>query len=398
MNREVEESYISYVDRLSQSLADGMIDYQEWSEGVLGEAFYGPESLRRCYQFFSKFLEKLDEEEIKQLNGDSRVEEIRKAQEELIRERKRLQTVNLEAQEYYRVVGRNELFNEQILEAIRELKPVEVKAFKHTASKEKTGLLVISDQHYDSTFEVSGLFGEVVNKYNKEIFKTRMWNLLAQMDADNYDYDDLLIVSCGDALEGLLRMTSLQKLRTPVVKATMEFAEFMAVWLEEASSRLAVPIIFQLIGGNHDVTRSLTSKPEFPEENLAVIIHEFIRLRLINSQNVNIEPYGDIYFKTLYSSNLMFAHGECGNLEDLANYFEELYKIDIDTLYAGHLHRNESKAIGVGNMGDREVIRVGSICGLDPYGKSIRKNGRASATFAVYSENGKELQKAYFLN
>ena len=366
-------------------------------EAVLGK-FYGPESLRRCYQFFSKFLEKLDEEEIKQLNGDSRVEEIRKAQEELIKERKRLQTVNLEAQEYYRVVGRNELFNEQILEAIRELKSVEVKAFKHTASKEKTGLLVISDQHYDSTFEVSGLFGEVVNKYNKEIFKTRMWNLLAQMDADNYDYDDLLIVSCGDALEGLLRMTSLQKLRTPVVKAAMEFAEFMAVWLEEASSRLAVPITFQLIGGNHDVIRSLTSKPEFPEENLAVIIHEFIRLRLINSQNVKIEPYGDIYFKTLYSSNLMFAHGECGNLEDLANYFEELYKIDIDTLYAGHLHRNESKAIGVGNMGDREVIRVGSICGLDPYGKSIRKNGRASATFAVYSENGKELQKAYFLN
>ena len=398
MDRKIDETYISYVDRLSQSLADGMIDYQEWSEGVLGEAFYGPESLRRCYQFFSKFLEKLDEEEIKQLNGDSRVEEIRKAQEELIKERKRLQTVNLEAQEYYRVVGRNELFNEQILEAIRELKSVEVKAFKHTASKEKTGLLVISDQHYDSTFEVSGLFGEVVNKYNKEIFKTRMWNLLAQMDADNYDYDDLLIVSCGDALEGLLRMTSLQKLRTPVVKAAMEFAEFMAVWLEEASSRLAVPITFQLIGGNHDVIRSLTSKPEFPEENLAVIIHEFIRLRLINSQNVKIEPYGDIYFKTLYSSNLMFAHGECGNLEDLANYFEELYKIDIDTLYAGHLHRNESKAIGVGNMGDREVIRVGSICGLDPYGKSIRKNGRASATFAVYSENGKELQKAYFLN
>jgi len=343
-------------------------------------------------------MEKLNTEEIKQLNGGKRVEEIRKAQDELIKERKRLQTVNLEAQEYYRFVGRNELFNEQILEAIKELKPIEIKNFKHTSPVEKVGLLVVSDQHYDSTFELKGHFGEGLNKYDKEVYKNRMWNLLAQMEADNFDYDKLLVVSCGDALEGMLRMTSLQKLRTPVVKATIEFAAFMSQWLEVASERLAVPIDFEIIGGNHDIIRSLVSKPEFPDENLAVIIHEFIRLRLINSKNVKVEPYADVFFTTLFGSNLLFAHGECGNLEDLANYYEELYKIDIDAIYAGHLHRNESKAIGVGNLGDREVIRVGSICGLDPYGKSIHKNGRASVHFDVFSDNGKELSKKYFLN
>ena len=398
MERKVDESYISYVERVSQSLADGLIGYQEWSEAVLGETLYSEESTRRCYQFFSKFMDKLDKEEIKSLNNEHRVQEIKRAQEELIKERKKLQAVNIEAQEYYRTIGRNELFNEQIVEAIKELKPVEIKNFKHTSPVERTGLLILSDQHYDSTFEVGGLFGEVVNKYDKEIFKIRMRNLLAKMDADNLDYDKLIVVSCGDALEGMLRMTSLQKLRTPVVKAAMEFAEFMAVWLEEASERLGAPITFQLIGGNHDIIRSLVSKPEFPEENFGVVIHEFIRLRLLNSQNVTIEPYADIYFKTLHGNNLMFAHGECGNLEELATYYEELYKIDIDALYAGHLHRNESRAIGVGNTGDREVIRVGSICGLDPYAKSIRKNSRASSTFAIYSDEGKEVQKAYFLN
>lgn len=35
MNRRIDESYISYVDRASQSLADGLIGYQEWSEAVL---------------------------------------------------------------------------------------------------------------------------------------------------------------------------------------------------------------------------------------------------------------------------------------------------------------------------------------------------------------------------
>jgi len=379
-------------------LADGQIGYEEWSKDILGEALYSEENLRRCYQFFSKFMEKLDKEEIKELNGDKRVEEIKKAQEELIKERKKLQTVNTEAQEYYRFLGRKELFNEKIIEAIKELKPVQVKKFKHTKPVKRTGVLILADQHYDSTFIINGLFGEVLNRYDKEIFKTRMWDLLAQMEADNFDYDKLLVVSCGDALEGLLRLTSLQKLRTPVLKAAIEFSEFMAIWLEEASERLGVPVDFEIIGGNHDIVRSLVSKPEFPEENLAMVVHEFIRLRLINSTNVKVEPYADVFFTTLFGSNLLFAHGECGNLEDLVDFYEELYKIDIDTLYAGHLHRNESKAIGVANLGDREVVRVGSICGIDPYAKSILKNSRASSTFALYSENGKELQKAYFLN
>lgn len=62
-------------------------------------------------------MDKLDKEEIKSLNNEHRVEEIKRAQEELIKERKRLQTVNLEAQEYYRLVGRNGLFNEKIIDA-----------------------------------------------------------------------------------------------------------------------------------------------------------------------------------------------------------------------------------------------------------------------------------------
>lgn len=398
MERMVNESYLNFTERVSQALTDGNIDYPEWAESILGEVPYSDENLRRAFIVFDKFMKKLDQEEVKTLNNENRVKEIEKAKEELIKERKKLQATNIEAQEYYRTIGRNELFQEQIVEAIKGLEPIEVKRFKHTNPTVKTGLLCIADQHYDSTFEIKGLFGEIINKYDKEIFKTRMWNLLAQMEADGYDYDELMVVSLGDALEGLLRMTSLQKLRTPVVKAAIEFSEFMSQWLNEASKRLAVPVKFEIIGGNHDVIRSLVSKPEFPEENLACIVHEFIRLRLVNNPNVTVIPYEDVFFTTIHQSNVIFAHGESGNLEDLVDFYEELYKIDIDSIYAGHLHRNESKSIGVGNIGDRECVRVGSICGIDPYAKSIMKNSRASAVFALYSDNGKELQKAYYLN
>ena len=96
MTRKTNENYLAYAERATQSLCDGSIGYDEWCEAVLGETIYSEENLRRCYQFFKKFLDKLDEEEIKILNDDDRVKEIKQAKEDLMRERKKIQTVNLE--------------------------------------------------------------------------------------------------------------------------------------------------------------------------------------------------------------------------------------------------------------------------------------------------------------
>lgn len=395
MTKQKNETYISFVERATQALSDGLIGYEEWSEAVLGDIIYSEENLRRCYHFFKKFLDKLDKEEIKELNDEDRIDKIQEAKDELIKERKKLQTVNAEAQEFYRTIGRNELLNEKIQEAISKLAPIICKTVHYAYPLETTGVLVLADQHYDSNFEVKGLFGEVVNKYDKEIFKGRMWRLLGQMASDRFDYDKLIVVSCGDALEGLLRMTSLQKLRGNVIDSAIEFAEFMSQWLVEAYEQLGVPVVFELISGNHDVVRSLTQKPEFPEETLAKVIHEFIRLRLKDHKGVTIEPYSDVYYTTIHGSNVMFAHEVD---PELMEYYENLYDIEIDTLYGAHLHRNETKPMGVARFGDRELIRVPSICGTDPFAKSIKKHSRAGAYFALYSDNGKELSKTYYLN
>ena len=81
----------------------------------------------RCFVFFNKFLDKLDKEEVKSLNDENRVNEIKKAQEDLIKERKKLQQQNTELQATYRYLARNELSNERILEAIQNLEPIQVK-------------------------------------------------------------------------------------------------------------------------------------------------------------------------------------------------------------------------------------------------------------------------------
>lgn len=397
MKRKNGESLIQYAGRATDALSEGLIDYNEWAEAVVGDGdMYARENLRRCSVFFNQFVQNVRNDVIE--GHDEDVDELRDATDALIKERKKIETANLEHQEYFRKVARQELLTEQIEEAIGKLPKIQPVHMDYTYPAETTGLLIISDEHFDSTFEIKGLYGETVNKYDKDVFKTRMWHLLAMMENDRFDYDQLFVVSAGDAVENILRMSSLQKLRHGVIDSTIEFAEFMSQWLVEANKRLGVPIRFAIISGNHDVSRVLTQTPEFPEESLAKIIHAFMDLRLADVYGVNVEPYGDVFFTNLYGSNLLFAHGETGDLVSLMDYYENLYDIEIDCLYAGHLHRSETKSAGVGAVGDREVIRVPSICGTDTYAKKILKNSRAGAYFALYSELGRELNKIYYLN
>lgn len=398
MQRNKDESYLSFAQRATRAVEDGQITYDQWSEALLGAVRYGPENLRRCFQMVKQVLQNAENDEIESTDDKDKLAELLAAQDELIKERKRLQTVNLQTQENYRNLARSELLIEQIGEAIKELEPIEVREFSHTVPTERTGLLIVADQHYDSNFEVNGLYGEVVNVYNKDIFMARMWGLLAKMDADKFDYDMLKVVSLGDALEGLIRMSSLQKLRQPVVKSAIEFAEFMSKWLVEASNRLGVPVEFSIVPGNHSTLRILTQKPEFPEENLEYIIHKFIELRLKDEQNIKVEPYNDVYFTTIYNENMVFSHGESKDLVELMNHLENLYDVTIDRCYGAHFHSSSTKDVGAGNVGAKQVIRVPSICGVDPYAVKCRKNNRAGAYFAVFDRDGECFNKIYFLN
>ena len=392
-------TYLNKVRLATQNLEDKIIDYQDWAEIVLGPDYrdvYSSEYLRRASKVFSIFLKNAEVQEDN--SDDCGLQELLDAKEQIIKERKKLQAVNSQAQEYYRTLGRSELLIEQLKESIAELEPVKIQHITHVNPTEKVGLLVVADAHYDSNYTVSGLFGETVNSYNRDIFKTRMWNLLAKIDADDLDIDKLKIVFNGDSLEGLLRMSSLTKLRQPVVKSTVEFAEFVSQWIVEVHNRLGVPIEVAFVPGNHTICRYLSQKPEFPEENLEFIIHAFVKMRLEGCNDIKVEPYDDVYFTTVFNENLLFAHGETRDLESLMKYFEDLYNVTIDACYGAHFHNEASKSVGVGNVGSKRVIRVPSICGTDPYARSIQKNNRAGAYFACFDEDGECFNKIYYLN
>ena len=391
------ESYLAFVKRVTEALQDGLIDYQEWGESVLDENIYSEENTRRCAKFFIQFIQNLENDEIEQIDDKDKVAEIKKAMEELKAERIKIQTANLEYNANARAEARGDLFQERIVEAIDRLEPVKVKYIELSPVKNNIGLLCLSDFHAGSTYEVKGLYGEVVNRYDFGIMKDRLWRLIGMIEADDIVIDKLIVANLGDFFENILRMSSLTKLREPVIDTVIKFSEFMAYWLIELHDRLNVPIEVVTVGGNHDISRILGQQPQLEEENLGKIVVEFLKLRLAQCVDIQVDDYTDVAVKTIGPMNVMFAHGEDKDLSTTIDYFSNLYNVEADEIYAGHLHRPESKTIGITDLGDRAIYRVGSICGCDTFAKRIRQSARPSVHFAIYNEDGHSWSKNYIL-
>lgn len=383
----------------TQELEDRVISYQDWAEKVLGSDYrdvFSDEYIRRSAKVFSIFLKHLED------MGDVEAEgEMQDMLEQLKAERIKIQTANLEYNAIQRAEARNDLFNEQIIKAIERLEPIKgtrPKLDVEPCDKHRTALLAISDLHAGSTFTVRGIYNEIVNEYSYDIMCARLWSIIDKIEADDIVFDDLTVAICGDLVEGILRESSLTKLREPVTDTVIRLAEFLSEWIYQLSIRLEKKVNVVIIGGNHDTVRSLTSRPMFEGENLTKIVVEFIKLRLQDLDWITVDDYQDVAIKNIQGVNVMFLHGEDKDLKTTMDYFSNLYNIDVDEIVAGHLHRGESKIVGITELGDRQLTRVGSIVGTDSYAKQIRASARPSCYIALYEEdNGKTWSRNYYL-
>lgn len=404
IKRETGESYISFAQRVTNAVEDGLIGYDEWSTALLGAVRYSSENLRRAYTVVSQILQNAENDDIEQVDDKDKLAEIRAAINELKAERLKIQTCNLEYNAAQRAEARNDLFNEQIIEAVKRLKPIEPHRLygidvlhDEYGTTGTTALLVISDLHAGSTFTIRGYYNEVVNEYSYEIMCQRLWAIIDKMEADDLVFDDLTVAICGDLLENILRESSLVKLREPVVDTAIRLGEFLSNWLVEMSQRLNTRINVVTIGGNHDVVRSITSRPSFEGENLTKIVVELMKLRLADVDWITVDDYQEVAIKTIRGTNIMFQHGEDKDIKTTLDYFSNLYGIDCDEIICGHLHRPESKAVGITDVGDLTLTRIGSIVGTDTFAKKIRVSARPSAYMAMYTDKGKTWSRNYYL-
>lgn len=387
LDNENEYEYIYRIGKMKDVIGTWQ-DVADVLNSQLGYE-YTESKYRKQIQAFEKMFE-ANRDKIS--NVDEYTSELKALKREIQVERYKLQTEKLENNKWLREYARDELITEKIVDAIHSLEPIRVPNLISHVYNNRSGCLLFGDEHYGSSFELYGLYGEVINSYNPEIFEDRMWDLLSQtIDIIKKEkLSEINAYSLGDYTDGILRVKQLFTLQYGIIEGTIKYSDFITNWLNKLTEYARVN--FQMVHGNHSELRLLNQpKGTFTEENMGKVVFEFIKDRLKDNHNFTIvkNPTG-LIFDNVCGFNLLGIHGEVKNMEKAIKDFSNTYNTTIDILVGGHLHHSNSETVGI----NRDVVNVPSIIGIDPYSMSINKTSNAGATFLIIEEGHGKVQES----
>lgn len=397
-----EENEDQYIWKVGQAKDSGLLD-STWEEltprlnaelGIDETEWRGSSAFRKAYRWMQRAYDNVFRQ-----NGFIGVQgdELDMKKRALEKEKIKLRTEKLEYNRWLREEARDELICERILEAIRDLPPLDVPEIlpAHIEGRvynDREGCLIFADTHYGVDLKITGLFGETINEYTPEIFEQRMWNLLTQVIdiCQKEGFTSLNVYDLGDEVDGILRVSQLWKLRYGVIESTVRYGRFITEWLNELSKY--VYIKYQMVKDSNHCQLRLLNQPKgtFKDENMAYIIAEKIMDRLENNPNFEFiqNPTGYV-FDNIVGYNLLGIHGEGKGLESAIKDFSKTYGVEISFLIGGHKHHQNSSNIGIRS----DVISVPSVIGVDDYSLSLHKTSDPGATlFVLEAGKGKTME------
>ena len=292
--------------------------------------------------------------------------------------------------ENYRAEARSEALQDAVREAVNGLEPMELPPVQPTETGNRSLVLCIGDFHFGAEWVVNGLYGECINRYDPDVFARRMAILLRQtvQILEKEQIQDVVLLMCGDSLDGMLRASQLMKLRWGVVESCIRFSEYMSMWIGELSHMARVRVYN--VDANHTELRPLGSRRgEFSGENFEKIITWYISERLRDNPNVEVDATSEAMKRVdVQGYSFLVTHGtDVKKLDNAAKQAMLLHNERIDFMVCAHKHREQSAVSGYTDSGNTYVMRVPSICGMDQFAQHLGYGGKPGA-LALVVESG----------
>lgn len=305
-------------------------------------------------------------------------------------ERQKLYDLRREVRKDLREQSMSELLREMIHNAVKELPSIHIDEMTSVPQDESKRDLVIGigDFHYGAEFTVTGLYGEIINQYNSDLFVRRMEQLISEVKviARAHNPEQITVMIVGDMLDGLLRASQISRLEFGVVESAMRLSETLSQWLAKLADVTRKPVRVYAVRGNHGEIRPLGTKAgQFPEENMERIVMHYLHERFSFNPYVKIEDNDAPMNRVVNVCGFKFLliHGQGEDVEKIARDHLTLYNEKIDVFMVGHLHKSQTFTAGMGRNGNVLIERVPSICGIDPYAQSKGYGSPAGATVIV---------------
>lgn len=374
MQRKDNESYLSYVRRVTNACSDKKITYAEWGDYVLGaDNTYSSDNLRKAFYVVSKMINKIDVD----ATDDFVIEELESLKDEIYKERCKLSDANREKNKYLREQSRTEVIIEEMKYLIDNMKPFDYhKCYYHYGTNLEASVL-LSDLHYGLTVD------NTVNFYDETVCEERLNQLRDKVieRCKIHKVDKLNVCILGDDISGLIHFSTIAENNRDIITQCIEVSELLsnfAMQLREEIPEIKVYTTY----GNH--ARGWQNKSNGSnKENYERIVAEFLKLRL--------KPYGikvvdsgweDFIVTTIAGKKIVMTHGDKDSLTQASANFAKLLGERVDEIYMGHLHAHKEF-----DDCNTQIVINGSLVSTDDYALSLRKHTDAVQLLRIYGED-----------
>ena len=374
MERKENETYISYIKRVTNACSDKKISYSEWGDYILGtDNNYSSENLRKAFYVVYKLLNKIDEN-----NCDyDAIKDLENLRDEIYKERCRLQDIQREKRNDLRVEARFENLLEVVKDNIGFMPTYEIKDFKpiNKNQDKKYAVLQLSDWH------CGALVDNQFNYYNVDTMVDRATKVRnnALEYCKLHNVTDLVIEINGDMVNGVIHISSRVESEEGVIQQVITVTDVLAKLINSMKPYFnSIKIVTTL--GNHG--RLTPNKSDsITNENFEMLIPTMLRdklsdIKIIDSKGLDFTKY------EIDEKIIMVSHGQNDSMTKVISDFSKMFKVVPNGVHLGHTHSYTDI-----NDCDIKVTVNGSLIGSDDYAVTIRKVTTPSQNLIVYEKD-----------
>ena len=374
MERKENETYISYIKRVTNACSDKKISYSEWGDYILGtDNNYSNENLRKAFYVVYKLLNKIDENNCEY----DTIKDLENLRDEIYKERCRLQDIQREKRNDLRVEARFENLLEVVKDNICFMPTYEIKDFKpiNKNQDKKYAVLQLSDWH------CGALVDNQFNYYNVDTMVDRATKVRnnALEYCKLHNVTDLVIEINGDMVNGAIHVSSRVESEEGVIQQVITVTDVLAKLINSMKPYFnSIKIVTTL--GNHG--RLTPNKSDsITNENFEMLIPTMLRdklsdIKIIDSKGLDFTKY------EIDGKIIMVSHGQNDSMTKVISDFSKMFKVVPNEVHLGHTHSYTDI-----NDCDIKVTVNGSLIGSDDYAVTIRKVTTPSQNLIVYEKD-----------
>ena len=348
-------------------------DYTELSPYVYGKK-YSCDVARRMMYGSRQTLELIYSERLSDSHSGTLAEDIDAKLFELRKERQKFFDQRREYNKLAILEGRQEHLYESLKESAQNLNDTVGELFNGNelplySSTDSEAVLFFADWHYGLKTE------NVFNKYNKEICKERVINVVSSV-ADKlllHRCSRLHIVVLGDLYHGALHTSARVASEELVCDQIMQVSEILSQAIG-VLSKYAEEVVVYMTYGNHGRTVQ-NKKDSIHRDNIERLIPWWLTERIsnmgLNNVKVAEEEQTEFLFVNAAGHNICASHGDLDSVKTsprlLSTLFQKKLKKDIEYIVLADKHHRESfEELGVVSL------ICGALCGSDDYANDKR--------------------------